>query len=429
MSRQQIKKISQISDNYNEQFQNIKKKAEKTKLNFKSNNIEDYNQPFSLSELTDSIMISHDTAVGPDEIHYEFLKHLPSSSLEFLLQVFNKVWVSGRFPTSWKEATIIPIPKPGKDNTDPSNYRPIALTSCPCKTLERMINTRLIWFLESNGLITNFQFGFRSKRSTVDHLVRLETFVREAFIRKEHLTAVFFDLEKAYDTTWKYGIMCDLNDYGLKGRLPNFIDNFLCIRCFKVRVGTLLSDMQGQEEGVPQGSILSVTLFSIKINNIVKALSPGVDCSLHVDDFLISYRSKHIHTIERQLQQCLNKIQKWALENGFNFSKTKTQCIHFCLLRGLHNDPVLRLDGVEIPVVGQYKFLGVIFDRKLSFFPHINYLKAKCQKALQLLRVVAHTDWGADKSTLLKLYVIGTIQISLRLFYIWVSQKVLSSLL
>ena len=392
------------STHYSKQFQHIKKNAEKTKLNFKSNNLEDYNRPFSLSELTDCIMKSHNTAVGPDEIHYEFLKKLPSCSLDFLLQAFNEVWVSGKFPTSWKQATIIPIPKPGKDNTDPSNYRPIALTSCLCKTLERMINTRLIWFLESNGLITNFQCGFRSKRSTVDHLVRLETFVREAFIKKEHLTAVFFDLEKAYDTTWKYGIMRDLSDFGLKGRLPIFIDNFLSNRNFKVRVGTTLSGLQGQEEGVPQGSILSVTLFSIKINNIVKALNPGVDCSLYVDDFLICYRSKHIHTIERQLQQCLNKIQKWALENGFKFSKTKTQCMHFCQLRGLHNDPVLKLDGVEIPVVDQYKFLGIIFDRKLSFIPHINHLKAKCQKALQLLRVVAHTDWGADKLTLLKLY-------------------------
>ena len=392
------------STHYSKQFQHIKKNAEKTKLNFKSNNLEDYNRPFSLSELTDCIMKSHNTAVGPDEIHYQFLKKLPSCSLDFLLQAFNEVWVSGKFPTSWKQATIIPIPKPGKDNTDPSNYRPIALTSCLCKTLERMINTRLIWFLESNGLITNFQCGFRSKRSTVDHLVRLETFAREAFIKKEHLTAVFFDLEKAYDTTWKYAIMRDLSDFGLKGRLPIFIDNFLSNRNFKVRVGTTLSGLQGQEEGVPQGSILSVTLFSIKINNIVKALNPGVDCSLYVDDFLICYRSKHIHTIERQLQQCLNKIQKWALENGFKFSKTKTQCMHFCQLRGLHNDPVLKLDGVEIPVVDQYKFLGIIFDRKLSFIPHINYLKAKCQKALQLLRVVAHTDWGADKLTLLKLY-------------------------
>ena len=116
--------------------------------------------------------------------------------------------------------------------------------------------------------------------------------------------------------------------------------------------------------------------------------NPCVDCSLYVDDLLICYRSKHTHTIERQLQQCLNKIQKWALENGFEFSKTKTQCLHFCQLLGLHNDPVLKLDGVEIPVVDQYNFLGVISDRKLSFIPHFNYLKAKCHKALQRLRVV-----------------------------------------
>ena len=75
--------------------------------------------------------------------------------------------------------------------------------------------------------------------------------------------------------------------------------------------------------------------------------------------------------------------------------------MHFCRLWGLHNDPVLKLDGVEIPVVDQYKILGVIFDRKLSFISHINYLKAKWHKALQLLRVVAHTDWVADKSTYL----------------------------
>ena len=67
-----------------------------------------------------------------------------------------------------------------------------------------------------------------------------------------------------------------------------------------------------------------------------------------------------MHTMKRQ--QCLNKIQKWALQNGFKFSMTKTQCMHFCQLRGLHNDPVLTMDGVEILVVDQYKCLGVIFD-------------------------------------------------------------------
>ena len=140
---------------------------------------------------------------------------------------------------------------------------------------------------------------------------------------------------------------------------------------------------------MPQGSILSVTLFSLKINNIVKCLNPGVDCSLYIDDFLICFRSKNMNTIERQLQLNLNKIQKWSTENGFNFSKSKTVCMHFCHLRKAQNDPILTLDGTPIPVVEENKFLGVIFDRKLSFIPRIKQLKDKCHKALNLLRVVA----------------------------------------
>ena len=78
--------------------------------------------------------------------------------------------------------------------------------------------------------------------------------------------------------------------------------------------------------------------------------------------------------------------------------------MHFCQLRKAHNDPVLTLDGQPIPVVEETKFLGIIFDKKLTFLPYIKKLKANCQKTLNLLRVVAHTDWGADKKILLNLY-------------------------
>ena len=117
-------------------------------------------------------------------------------------------------------------------------------------------------------------------------------------VQRQHAVAIFFDLEKAYERTWKYGIMKDLHNAGLRGRLPCFIEGFLRNRNFCVRLGSCLSDLHEQEMGVPQGSILSVTLFGLKINSIVKAISPGVDCSLYVDDFLICYRSKHIHIIE-----------------------------------------------------------------------------------------------------------------------------------
>ena len=90
-----------------------------------------------------------------------------------------------------------------------------------------MINTRLAWYLEYNNLISPVQSSFRSERSTNDNLVRLETFIRDAFVKKEHVVAVFFDLEKAYDTTWKYGILRDLHEFGVKGRLANNLSSKL----------------------------------------------------------------------------------------------------------------------------------------------------------------------------------------------------------
>ena len=170
-------------------LKNIKKK---NMINFKILNDEDYNNPSKLSELTDAIKISNGTATGPNEIHYQMLKHLPENALVTILPIFSDIWKTGKFPESWRLDTIIPIPKPGKNPAEPTNYRPIALTSCLCKTLERMINKRLVWYLESNNLITPIQSGFRSERSTNDHLIRLETFIRDAFVNREHVVAVFW---------------------------------------------------------------------------------------------------------------------------------------------------------------------------------------------------------------------------------------------
>lgn len=395
---------SSSSNNYREDFKKVKKQKEKIKLNFKSKNGENYNKLFSLEELKTSLSKAHDTACGPDNIHYQLLKHLPDSSLEALLQLMNNIWESGDLPSIWKLATVVPIPKPSKDHTDPINYRPIALTSCVCKTLERMVNDRLVWFLESNGLLANIQCGFRQGRSTLDHLVRFESFVRNGFAKNEHVVSVFFDLEKAYDTAWKYGILKDLFDMGLKGNMPNFISNFLSNRQFNVRVNSTMSDLYDQEMGVPQGSILSVTLFSLKINSLVEVLKSNIEGSLYVDDFLICYRGKNMNNIERQLQLCLGRIEKWASENGFKFSTSKTVGMHFCNKRKLHLDPELTLYGNPIKMVDETKFLGLIFDKKLTFLPHIKMLKSKCLKALDILKVVGSTDWGADRNILLNLY-------------------------
>jgi len=84
--------------------------------------------------------------------------------------------------------------------------------------------------------LTEYQSGFRKNRSTTDELIRLESYIRKAFVRREHVVSVLFDLEKAYDTTWKYGMLCDLHKAGIRGRLPDFISKFLNESCFCLRV-------------------------------------------------------------------------------------------------------------------------------------------------------------------------------------------------
>ena len=204
-----------------------------------------------------------------------------------------------------------------------------------------MINVRLVWFLESNNLISPVQSGFHSARSTNDNLVRLETFIRDAFVAKEYVVAVFFDLEKAYNTTWRHGFMRDLHDLGIRGRLAALVENFLADRGIQVRVGSTLSEKFDQAHGVPQGSNLSTTLFNIKIKSIMNCLDTKTDGSLYVDDFCICYRSKSMRTIERHLKQCINRIENWKNRK--------------------HNDPELYLYGSLIPVVEDFKFLRSSF--------------------------------------------------------------------
>ena len=290
--------------NYNDKFATIKNNEEKQKIDFSSTNEESYNQIFTINEIKTCLSELKNTAAGPDKINNIILSNLPIESISLLLEIFNKLWKEKKFPENWQTATIIPIPKPGKDHSNPSNYRPIALTSCLCKLMEKLVCKRLIWYLEANNKINKNQSGYRKNRSTLDQLIKLETLIRNSFIKKKHVTVVFFYIEKAFDTTWKYGILKDLHKMGLRGLLPNFIKNFLKNRTFQTKIGQTLSDWYPQEEGVPQGSILSPILFEIKINSITEILGSNIENSLYVDDFTIAFSSNSkINHTERILQQ------------------------------------------------------------------------------------------------------------------------------
>ncbi|GFW50004.1 putative RNA-directed DNA polymerase from transposon X-element [Trichonephila clavipes] len=110
--------------------------------------------------------------------------------------------------------------------------------------------------------------------------------------------------------------------------------------------------------------------------------------------------------IERQLQTTVNQLVKWYDQNGHTISPSKSSCVHFCRKRNQHPDPSIHIGNIQIPVVSEMRFLGVIFDCKLTFLPHVLYLRTKCERerSLNILKVLSNTLWGADRVWLLRVY-------------------------
>jgi len=394
------------NDNYNAHFKGLKYAAEHNNIDFSSNNLEHYNQLFTIEELQGAIGSTKETSPGADCITNSMFKSMTIDTLKYVLTALNKVFFQGFFPEQWRESIIVPVPKPGKEHSDPLNYRPISLTSVLCKTMERMVNNRLVDYLSSVGDFGLRQCGGMKGRSTIDHLVRMDEAIRRAFVNGEHLVSVYFDLEKAYDTTWRYGIIRDLYRLGLRGRILQFISNFLENRCFRVRLNGALSNIKVQETGVPQGSVLSVTLFIVKIDNISKIIprDPRFLSCLFVDDLQVSYQHSDTNIIREKLQLTIDKLSTWSINNGFKFSTSKTCAVHFHNQPGIHLSPDIFLSAHAIPYKPTAKFLGLTFDSKLTWRPHVNNIKAKCTKSMNLLKSVASEDWGADQHTLMHLY-------------------------
>ena len=387
---------------YSPAFRNIRNNT--TVVPPVSSNSESYNLPFTMEELDHAISLSSPTSPGEDEILYSMIFHLPRSTKQFLLDILNSFWFLGTSPKSWKISIIVPVLKPLKDSYLPKNYRPIALTSCVCKIYERMVNARLVWYLESKNLLSNRQFGFRKNRSIIDPLMFLTREIQNAIALQNQTIAVFFDLEKAYDTTWRGGILMQLVEWDIKGNMFSCIKDFLSERYLKVRVGSCISSAYPQEEGLPQGSVLSPTLFMVAINGLLGQVPAGVHGLAFADDYAVICSKSSAVEACHKIQTAINAATSWASTRGFKFSPEKTKAIRFCRLRRVEEIPTLFLNDSILPFEDSVKYLGITFDRKLTFDLHINEVVCSVKLRLNILKVVSGFNWGADRTCLLRMY-------------------------
>ena len=220
---------------------------------------------FSFAEfLAAASNLSSSSATGPDKVAYPMLKHLPRSGMDFLLYIFNLSWFSHSFPSIWNTSSIIPIHKMGKPLGSPASFRPISLISCVSKLFERIILSRLLFFLESISILFPRQAGFRPGRSTLDRILYLSQSISDGFNKPRPGSRTIvstIDFSKACDSVWHPALIHKLISAGLPPCFTRWTQSFYSDRRACVVYQNHKSRSFRVRRGVPQGSVLGPVLF------------------------------------------------------------------------------------------------------------------------------------------------------------------------
>ena len=359
---------------------------------------------FTLAELEDAIKrLRNKKAPGKDGVTNEMIKHLGKTAKKKLLELFNQSWKTGIFPTAWKEATIIPVLKKGKNPKLKTSYRPISLLSCLGKTLERMVNKRLMWHLETNDMITKEQTAFRKNRNTEDQLIHLAQSIENAFQEGLKVIATFIDLTKAFDKVWKQGLLLKLLTAGVKGNMFKWIKSFLSHRTGRVKLNGTLSHKVTLLEGVPQGGVISPTLFIVYINDITKGLSTHTSRALHADDFAMWTSAKSTDSAKVRMQDALDNTSKWADDWCVTINSLKTVATCFSLSNKSEKIQ-MKIKNRKVPLDDTPTYLGIKLDKRLTWYPQIHEMEKRATNRLSLMKKLAGTKWGANTKILQQVY-------------------------
>jgi retron-type reverse transcriptase len=318
-------------------------------------------------------------APGPDKIPNTALKLLPDKAVVALTAIINASLRFCHFPSRWKSANVIFIPKPGKDLLFPQNYRPISLLSNVGKVLEKVILTRLVRATNENHVLPDEQFGFRPKHSTADQLIHVTEFISQGINQNESTGAIFLDVAKAFDTVWHDGLVYKLHTAGVSLAMVKLLNSFLEDRKFHAKIGNVLSTVREIEAGVPQGSVLSPTLYAIFTADIPKPDETKI--ALYADDTAILTRSESPELISEQLRRAVESLEAWFRRWRIDVNPDKSSAILFTRRRHRPDGEIVMFDR-PIPWKTEARYLGITFDNHLRFNAQLEHAKIRAQMVL-----------------------------------------------
>ncbi|KAH7963872.1 hypothetical protein HPB52_023745 [Rhipicephalus sanguineus] len=328
---------------------------------------------FTYSEVVDVLRNTPDkSAPGPDHISPAIMKALFKYHPRFFLMVFNAAPHLGYFPRCWRTARVSFIHKPGRPPERTSSYRPICVSSVFGKTLERLLNGRRQHFLHKRDLIHPRQFGFTKGRSSLLALHELNTHLLHMKAQRMPAVLMSLDFHGAFDSVWHPLVLRYFRERDWPSGLYHLLRTFLADRSVFVR----------SHAGQPSGFTVSPLLWNVVIDSLLSLRIPrAVVIQAYADDTIIIIPAPSRDALGDLASRVLRRVVNWSRALKLSLSCDKTFCVFFSHgIGGMKRvRPTIRLSPTDptLQFCDTLRVLGVVFDRRLSFFHHADYLRQK----------------------------------------------------
>lgn len=400
-----------LADHFNNYFLSLSANAPGP--DFDSVHVDNYPESLFLTPTTPSevLNIIHRTssraAAGVDEVSGRVLGLVGECVAEPLSFIINRSFSDGRFPDSLKDSKCIPVFKNKGSKNDVTGYRSICIQSQFAKIFEYAYSTRLSYFLESRGLLSEVQNGFRKDKSTGSAMFECLRFVYDSLNGRDHALGLFYDLSRAFDIINHQLLFTKLESVGVRGVTLDWARSYLVGRRQTVVLDGVKSDTRPVALGVPQGSILGPLFFIVFMNDLSRSCMSAKKIILYADDTNIIMSHKSLEGLVADSNTASGEFAEWCKDNGLILNSDKTQIMRF-LPKNVNPDsqPLIRVNGKSVQLASSVKFLGLIMDEKLTWEDHIESVCTRISKTCYNIRSLR----GTVSLDVLRLLYFGMVQ-------------------